>query len=68
MVHLSKAFCILNYGAPLIVCESKRRWLGKDGTNLLLEDLKSAGFHIKDEPADNDEIFQYIIAQKPALL
>jgi ubiquinone/menaquinone biosynthesis C-methylase UbiE len=66
--QLAEAFRVLNYGVPLIVCESKQRWTSDDGTNQLLEALKSAGFHIKVGPEENDEVFQYIIAQKPSLL
>jgi superfamily II DNA or RNA helicase len=63
--QLSEAYRVLNYGAPLIVCEAWGRWTGSE----LLDDLKSAGFHIKVEPdATSDEPFQYIVAQKPALL
>jgi hypothetical protein len=68
MKQMQEAYRILAPGALLIVCESKRRWLSDDGTNQLLEDIISAGFHIKVGPEENDEVFQYIIAQKPALL
>jgi SAM-dependent methyltransferase len=67
--QLAEAFRILNYGAPLIVCESWGRWRNEDGSNQLIDELKSAGFTIKHEPNEkSDEPFQYIIAQKPALL
>lgn len=66
--QMAEAFRVLNYGAPLFICESRRRWTREDGTNQLLEDLKTTGFHIKVEPKTNDEVFQYIVAQKPALI
>ena len=63
--QLSEAFRTLNYGAPLIVCEAWGRWTDTE----LLDDLKEVGFQIKVEPdATSDEPFQYIVAQKPALL
>ena len=61
----AEAFRTLNYGAPLIVCEAWGRWTDTE----LLDDLKEVGFQIKVEPdATSDEPFQYIVAQKPALL